>query len=104
VPTFTLHQTPGDVPTMLSTEPVVENMAPVGFVDGDAVVDLRIDGEGRIVNYSIIDADGQRADQLRRSIENRLLFMTFKPATAFGNPISGTLRISFRSAHIEVRG
>lgn len=104
VPTFTLHKTPGDVPTGLSTEPMVKSMAPLGFMDGDAVVDLRIDEEGRIVNYSIIGAEGLKADQLRRSIENNLLFTTFTPATAFGKPIAGTIRISFRSSRIEVRG
>jgi hypothetical protein len=105
VPSFTQHQTPGDVPTGLSTQPLVKSMAPLGFTDaGDAVVDLRIDGEGRIVNYSIIGADGQQADQVRRSIENNLLFTTFQPATAFGLPIAGTIRLSFRSSRIEVRG
>jgi hypothetical protein len=105
VPSFTQHQTPGDVPTGLSTQPLVKSMAPLGFMDtDDAVVDLRIDGEGRIVNYSIIGADGHTADQLRRSIENNLLFTTFQPATAFGLPIAGKIRISFRSSRIDVRG
>ena len=105
VPSFTWHKTPGDVPTVLSTEPMVKTISPLGFMDdGDAVVDLRIDEEGRIVNYAIIGADGQKAEQLRRSIENNLLFTTFTPATAFGRPIAGTIRISFRSSRIEVRG
>jgi hypothetical protein len=105
MPSFIQHRTPGDVPTGLSTQPLVKSMAPLGFMDaGDAVVDLRIDGEGRIVNYSIIGTDGQKADQVRRSIENNLLFTTFQPATAFGLPIAGTIRISFRSSRIEVRG
>jgi hypothetical protein len=56
------------------------------------------------VNYSIIGADGHTADQLRRSIENNLLFTTFQPATAFGLPIAGKIRISFRSSRIDVRG
>ena len=105
VPSFTWHKTPGDVPTVLSTEPAVKTISPLGFMDdSDAVVDLRIDEEGRIVNYAIIGAEGQKAEQLRRSIENNLLFTTFTPATAFGKPIAGTIRISFRSSRIEVRG
>jgi hypothetical protein len=121
VPTFSWHRTPGDVPTALAiligaqsseegrdipnvTKPMVKNLAPIGFLDGDAVVDLRIDEEGRIVNYSILGAPGKEGDQLRRSIENNLLFTTFTPATAFGKPIAGTIRISFRSSRIEVRG
>jgi len=105
VPSFQQHQTPGDIPTGLSTQPLVKSMAPLGFQEAaDAVVDLRIDEEGRIVNYSIIGADGREAIQLRRSIENNLLFTTFQPATAFGTPIAGTIRISFRRSRIEVRG
>jgi hypothetical protein len=105
VPSFTWHKTPGDVPTVLSTEPAVKTISPLGFMDdANAVVDLRIDEEGRIVNYAITGAEGQKAEQLRRSIENNLLFTTFTPATAFGKPIAGTIRISFRSSRIEVRG
>jgi|SRR5271165_2285191 len=117
VPSFTFYRTPDApqstfgmvagmfaVPVVLSSEPVVKNLAPIGFFDGDAVVDLRIDAAGRIVNYSIVGAEGSGSDQLRRSIENNLLFTTFVPATAFGKPIAGTLRLTFRSSRIEVRG
>jgi hypothetical protein len=69
----------------------------------DAMVDLKIDDRGRIINYSIVGAPGP-ADQLRHSIENSLLFTEFWPATNFGRPIAGTIRISFRSSHIDVRG
>jgi len=101
---FALDNTPGDVPTMLTTEPTLKFMAPVAFFNGDAVVDLKIDEQGRIVNYAIVDAAGQTSDQLRHNIENSLLFTEFWPATAFGKPIAGTIRISFRSSHIDVRG
>lgn len=117
VPSFTFYRTPDApqstfgmvagmfaVPVVLSSEPTVKNLAPIGFFDGDAVVDLRIDAGGRIVNYSIVGAEGTGSDQLRRSIENNLLFTTFVPATAFGKPIAGTLRLTFRSSRIEVRG
>jgi len=101
---FAMDQTPWDVPTMLTTEPTVKFMAPVAFADGEAVVDLRIDGEGRIVAYSIVSAPGTSGDKLRRSIENSLLFTEFWPATTFGRPVAGTMRISFSSSHIDVRG
>ena len=71
------------VPVVLSSEPAVKNLAPIGFFDGDAVVDLSIDAAGRIVNYSIVGVDGAGSDQLRRSIENNLLFTTFVPGHCF---------------------
>jgi hypothetical protein len=108
VPTFTSTfatsktDAPWDVPTVLTTEPSLKYMAPIAF--GEAIVDLNIDDQGRIVNYSIVRAPGQ-TEQLRRRIENSLLFTEFWPATAFGKPIAGTVRISFHnSSHVEVKG
>lgn len=93
-----------DVPTTLTTQPTVKFMAPVAFVNEDAVVDLKLDDQGRIINYAILGAPGPASDQLRHSIENSLLFTEFWPATSFGKPIAGTIRISFRSSRIDVRG
>jgi hypothetical protein len=105
VPTFTFSRTlTGDVPTGLSTEPTVKNLAPIGFTYGDAEVDLTIDGQGRIVKYTIVGSEGVEKEGLRRSIENNLLFTEFVPATAFGMPTPGTVRLSFRSSRIEVKG
>jgi hypothetical protein len=95
----------GDVPTMLVTEPMLKYMAPVAFANnGDAVVDLQLDDQGQIVNFTIVSAPGQQNETLRRSIENSLLFTEFWPATTFGRGVAGTIRISFRSSRIDVRG
>ena len=93
-----------DVPTGLSTGPTVKSLPPIGFQYGDAEVDLRIDEQGRIINYSIVGGQGLEKDAIRRSIENNLLFTQFTPATAFGIPITSTLRLSFRSSRIDVKG
>lgn len=109
VPTFdSTYKAPSsawDVPTMLATEPTVMCTAPVAFPDAEAVVDLTIDDQGRMVNYTIVSiAPGEKIDQLRPIIENKLLFTAFRPATAFGKPVAGTVRVSFGSSHVEVRG
>jgi hypothetical protein len=94
-----------DVPTILVTEPTLKYMAPVAFANnGDAVVDLQLDDQGQIVDFNIVSARGQQSEKLRRSIENSLLFTEFWPATAFGHGVAGTIRISFRSSRIDVRG
>jgi anti-sigma factor (TIGR02949 family) len=100
VPSFTMYRGTGDVSSGLFTDPAITGMAPIGFTYGDAEVDLRIDDQGRIVNYSIVSGGAP----VSRSIENSLLFTQFKPATAFGMPVAGTIRLSFRSSRIEVRG
>jgi Putative zinc-finger len=94
----------GDVPTMLVTAPMLKCTAPVAFTDRDSVVDLQLDGEGRIVNFTIVSAPGQPNEQVRREIENHLVLTEFWPATTFGRGVAGTIRISFRSNRIEVRG
>lgn len=99
-----------DVPCVLFTRPMLESVGPIGFTPADAIVDLRIDQQGRIVNYSIVESAGH-IDAVHRSIENSLLFTRFKPATLAPNSCSdcgvstsGTIRLQLRSSHIEVKG
>ncbi len=104
---FELNVLSGDVPTMLSTEPLLKFAGPINFADGDAVVDLQLNGQGRIMDFAIVSAPGQQDEKLRHSIENSLLFTEFRPATTFGRGVASTVRISFRSSRssrIDVRG
>jgi hypothetical protein len=110
VPTLSHPASTSDVPCVVFTQPMLESMSPIGFTPADAVVDLRIDQQGRIVNYSIVESNGH-IEAVHRSIENSLLFTRFKPATLAPNscsdcgvPMSGTIRVVLRSSHIEVRG
>ena len=93
----------GDIPTMLSTQPMLKYMAPVAVSNNeDAVVDLQLDDQGQVVNFSIVSAPGGQSETLRRSIQNSLLFTEFSPATTFGRGVAGTIRICF--SRIDVRG
>ncbi len=106
MPTYAMAGTASlwDPPTMLITEPMVKYMAPIAF-GGDAVVDVNVDDHGCISGYSIVSSTGPDNEQLRRSIENNLVFTEFWPATSFGVPVAGTIRISYRSpAGIDVKG
>lgn len=106
MPAFAMARSASDFdpPTMLLTEPMVKYIAPITF-GGDAVVDVKIDNNGCVIGYRIVSEPGQNDEQLRRSIENNLLFTEFWPATSFGVPVSGTIRISYRSpAGIDVKG
>jgi len=110
VPTLSHPAATSDIPCVVFTQPTLESMGPIGFTPADAIVDLRIDQTGRIVNYSIVEAAGH-VDAIHRSIENSLLFTSFKPARLAPNscsdcgvPISGTFRMVLRSSHIEVKG
>ncbi len=94
-----------DVPTGLYTDATVKSISPVGFDDEDVVVELTIDDQGRILSYTIPDCPHMRKSPgLRRNIENSLLFTQFTPATTFGQPMSGKIRLSFRNSSINVKG
>jgi hypothetical protein len=94
-----------DVPTALYTQASVKSVSLVGFNDEDVVVELTIDDQGRILQYTIPDCPHMiKTAGLRRSIENSLLFTQFTPATTFGQPMSGKIRLSFRNSRIDVKG
>ena len=94
-----------DVPTALYTDATVKSISPVGFSDEDVVVELTIDDQGRILSYSIPDCPHMlKSPALRRNIESSLLFTQFTPATTFGQPMSGKIRLSFRNSSINVKG
>jgi hypothetical protein len=108
IPTVSVSAHSEDVPTMLYTGASVksvQSVAPFGFQELDFVVELTVDGDGRMVDCSIASAsNGTSSPAVRRSIENHLLFTQFTPARSFGNPTPAKVRITFRSSRIDVRG
>ncbi len=105
VPTFTPRTRAGaDVPVGLFTEPAVKLQTPFGFGDAEIGVEVLVDGHGRMIDYTITQGEDLVKDpELRRRIENNLLFTTFTPATAFGQPTPGKIYLYFRSSEIDVR-
>lgn len=94
-----------DVPTGLFTEASVKSFSPLGMHDDEVVVELTIDEQGRMVDYAVSNREALRkCPALRRSLENHLLFTQFTPATTFGQPKAGKIRLSFRASSIEVKG
>jgi hypothetical protein len=94
-----------DVPLALVTEPSVKYFAPIGISESELVVDLVIDGSGRMVDYTVIRGQNLLKDMhMRRQLENNLLFTEFIPATKFGGPSSGKVRLWIKSSQINIRG
>jgi hypothetical protein len=106
VPTYPVRGSNAfDAPTMLTTEATVKRTGPVGTSGGEVIVDVMIDGQGRMVDYNIVSGhSGLTSDALRRNIENILIFTEFTPATAFGQPMSGKMRLQLGSSRIDVKG
>jgi hypothetical protein len=96
-------QMENDVPTRLYTGASVQSIIPFGFADEQVIVEVTINGEGRVVDYSLPEGH-PKTHGIHRRIENYLLFTQFKPVTNFGQPVTAKVRISFQSSRIEVRG
>lgn len=95
-----------DVPTALYTEAEFRNMGLVPIDTEEVVVDLTIDDEGRVLKCDLAEGNipVQDAKRLRDQLERALLYAQFVPATSFGQPVVGKVRIAFRRGNIEVRG
>jgi hypothetical protein len=107
VPMYTVREKSSisDVPTGLFTEATLKSVPSMDLSDDELVVDLVVDGQGRIVDYTLPHGQsGMKNAQVRRAIENALLFTSFTPSTTFGQPISTRIRLSFRRSQIEVKG
>ncbi len=100
------HASTTDVPTVLYTEASFKNMGLFPLDTEEVVIDLTIDETGRVLDYAFVDGGVpiQNDKQLKRKIDAALLFAEFVPATSFGQPIPGKVRLSFRRGHIDVRG
>lgn len=94
-----------DVPTQLSTEARVKGFASTGTAGQDILMDVALDQSGLVVDYTILpDSYMPDADGLRR-LENMLVFQTtFVPATSFGQPTAGKIRLWLSSSRIDVKG
>lgn len=94
-----------DVPTVLTTEAAVKYTAPIAGSCGEVVVDVTVDESGRMVDYKIVSGfNVLTSAQVRRSLENRLIFTVFDPVTQFGQPTSGKMRLFFRNSEVDVKG
>jgi hypothetical protein len=92
-----------DVPTKLTTAAQVKGFSLVSSGVGDIVVDILLDDRGRMVDYVIVNEDAL-SPAARRNLENMLVFSTFVPATSFGRPVAGKMRLWVSSSRIDVKG
>jgi hypothetical protein len=105
VPTYPLQAKTGfDVPTLLTTAATVTEIGTMGLSgDTDAVVDLTVDDQGRMVDYSIVSGAEMFQDARRRhELEILLLGAQFAPATEFGRPMTSKVHLLL-SRQIDVK-
>jgi hypothetical protein len=93
-----------DVPTVFFTPPVLQSspfgMA-IGSSDADSIlVEASIDPSGRVQDYRLLSAPKDKEAVLAQ-LNNLLIFTTFRPATAFGQPTSGKAVLSFSIVSVK---
>jgi len=94
-----------DVPTILATDASVRVSLDSGLSADEITVDVFVDEQGRVIDYAFPEGYGRlQTGDMRRKLENSLLFTVFTPATTFGQPTSGWVRVSFRRSAIDVQG
>lgn len=95
-----------DAPPQWYQSAELSDLGPFGVHTDELMLDIRLDQQGRMIDYSIPASETVllRDVQLRRNIENNLLFMRFKPAAFFGQPTMGKLRITIRRSQVDVKG
>jgi hypothetical protein len=95
---------PGDVPTILATEAQLKSTL-LDTAPEEINVDVLVDEQGRVIDYSLPKGlDLAARQELKRVIGSSLLFTQFHPATMFGQPTAGWVRVKFRRTQVEVRG
>jgi hypothetical protein len=107
LPEFT-YQAPSvhnDIEVSLFTAATIKDISPIGEADTDVTVDLTVDENGRMLEYRVVSGEHMLRDEsLRRRLINNLMYGQFYPATQFGQPVAGKLRVTFRSSTIDIRG
>ena len=94
---------PRGVLGFLNTEAAIAEF-PSFVIWQDIEVEVSIDQNGTVVDYSV--SGGTLSREAIAHLGNMLLFTTFSPATAFGQPTQGKVRISLRRGqnHVVVKG
>ncbi len=94
-----------DVPTVLYT-PARLRSTPFELTMGvtsaeSLVVEAYVGPDGRVQDYRILSAP-EEAQAILPQLKNMLIFTTFQPATAFGQPTTGRVILTF--SKVQVKG
>ena len=92
-----------DVPTMLYT-PAELQFTPFelsGVANAESlVVEAYVGTDGRVQDYRILSAP-ENAEDILPQLKNMLIFTTFHPATAFGQPTASRVVLSFSKVRVQ---
>ncbi len=94
-----------DVPTMLYTPAELQSTPfelSMGVANAESlVVEAYVGSDGRVQDYRIL-SEPEQAEAVLPQLKNMLIFTTFHPATAFGQPTASRVILTF--SKVQVRG
>lgn len=97
---FARPQVGNDIPTSLYTPPrLAGGPYAIQGLDGPVLIEASVDSSGRVLDYRILS--GHDSEALRVKIDNALIFTTFEPARAFGEPASGHVVLAFATVNVK---
>jgi hypothetical protein len=88
-----------DIPIGLYTNVILDDVTPFSVGGNDVMVQLTVDPNGNVSDFTV-PSGNVSADEMRE-IGNLVLYSSFIPATAFGQPVSGKILVGIN--HINVR-
>jgi hypothetical protein len=89
-----------DIPTSLYTPPrLAGGPYAIQGLDSPVLIEASVDPSGRVLDYRILS--GHDSESLRVKIDNALIFTTFEPARAFGEPASGHVVLAFATVNVK---
>jgi len=93
-----------DVPTMLYTPAELKSTPfelSMGVANTDSlVVEAYVGPDGRVLDYRVLSAP-EDAESILPQLKNMLIFTTFNPATAFGQPTSSRVILTFSKVQVQ---
>jgi hypothetical protein len=89
-----------DIPVGLFTQVTMDDVSPFSVGGKDVLVQLTVDRNGVVSDFEL--PQGTASPEELKEIGNLVLYSSFTPATAFGQPVTGKRLVAI--THIHVRG
>lgn len=77
----------------------LEPDTPIGNPDQPVIVQAYVNDIGRVYDYRVVS--GEITPRLRMQLDNTMLFSLFEPARSFGEPVRGTVVMSFSGVAVK---
>ena len=89
-----------DIPVGLYTQVMIDDVSPFSVNGKDVLVQLTVDRNGVVSDFEV--PQGTASPEELKEIGNLVLYSSFTPATAFGQPVTSKRLVAI--THINIRG